>query len=273
MEQARARGARGTIVRGPKRPVRPQLVGETIQLLRSRLASGEFKIGDKIPSEAALIQELGIGRTTLREAVRVLEHEGLLIVRQGAGTYLQSTRDEGILSSRLREARVLEVLEVRRALELEIARLAATRRSETALAAIEGALGRMRHGLADSDTASFLEADLEIYRVLAAATGNSILFDIHTSFSDALRLALTQIVGIPGVMHNCLGRHEQLYEAIEARDADLAEAITKAHLDRLAKLTKDVLGQARVGEANRSWGGDANRTSAAQFDFDGSEST
>jgi hypothetical protein len=55
-------------------------------------------------------------------------------------------------------------------------------------------------------------------------------------------------------MQNCLSRHEQLYEAIATRDADLAEAITKAHLERLAKLTRDVLGDVRVGEANRSAG-------------------
>ena len=240
------------IVRPRRRPVRPLLVGETIELLRSRLGSGEFKIGDRIPSEAALIQEFGIGRTTLREAVRVLEHEGLLIVRQGAGTYLRSVKDRGILSGRLRQARVLEVLEVRRALELEITRLAASRRSDAALAAIGRAVEGMRCGLGELDEISFLEADLEIYRVLAAATGNPLLIEIHAFFSDALRLALTQIVAIPGVMQNCLSRHEQLYEAISARDADLAEAITKAHLERLAKLTKDVLGDVRIGEANKS---------------------
>ena len=254
MDREDESGAGNMSVRPHRRPARPQLVGETIALLRSRLGSGEFKIGDRIPSEATLIQEFGIGRTTLREAVRVLEHEGLLVVRQGAGTYLRSVKDRGILSGRLRQARVLEVLEVRRALELEITRLAASRRSDAALAAIGRAIEGMRCGLRQLDKISFLEADLEIYRVLALATGNPILIEIHTFFSDSLRLALTQIVGIPGVMQNCLSRHEQLYEAISARDADLAEAITKAHLERLAKLTKDVLGDVRIGEANKSAG-------------------
>ena len=66
--------AENVIARPQRRPARPQLVGETIELLRSRLGSGEFKIGDRIPSETVLIEEFGIGRTTLREAVRVLEH-------------------------------------------------------------------------------------------------------------------------------------------------------------------------------------------------------
>jgi GntR family transcriptional regulator, transcriptional repressor for pyruvate dehydrogenase complex len=229
-------------------------VGETIELLRSRLGSGEFKIGDKIPSEATLIKEFGIGRTTLREAVRVLEHEGLLVVRQGAGTYLQAAKDRGILSGRLRQARVLEVLEVRRALELEITRLAASRRSDAAVEFIGRAVEGMRRSLKQSDKISFLEADLELFRILAAATGNPILVEIHTFFSDALRAALTQIVAIPGVMQTCLSRHEQLYEAVATRDADLAEAITKAHLERLARLTKEVLGEARVGEADKRAG-------------------
>jgi GntR family transcriptional regulator, transcriptional repressor for pyruvate dehydrogenase complex len=242
------------IVRPHRRPPRPQLVGETIELLRSRLGSGEFKIGDKIPSEATLIQDFGIGRTTLREAVRVLEHEGLLVVRQGAGTYLQAAKDRGILSGRLRQARVLEVLEVRRALELEITRLAASRRSDAALESIGRAVEGMRRSLKQSDKISFLEADLELFRILAAATGNPILIEIHTFFSDALRAALTQIVAIPGVMQTCLSRHEQLYEAVATRDADLAEAITKAHLERLARLTKEVLGGARVGETDKRAG-------------------
>src|SRR5271156_2070954 len=90
--------AGNVIARPQRRPARPQLVGETIELLRSRIGAGEFKIGDRIPSETTLIEEFGIGRTTLREAVRVLEHEGLLVVRQGAGTYLRSVKDRGILS-------------------------------------------------------------------------------------------------------------------------------------------------------------------------------
>lgn len=252
MSLADRTGAPGAVFRPIRRALRPQLVDETIQRLRSRLASGEFKVGDKIPPESVLIEQLGIGRTTLREAVRVLEHEGLLVVRQGSGTYLRSVEEAGILSVRLRQARVLEVLEVRRALELEITRLAAIYRTEAALAAIGEALDRMRRSFEAADESSFLDADMEIYRILAAETRNSILIEIHTSFSNALRLALTQVVAVPGVMQNCLGRHEQLYEAIFARDGDLAEAIARAHLERLTRLIKDLLGDARVDDADRA---------------------
>jgi GntR family transcriptional regulator, transcriptional repressor for pyruvate dehydrogenase complex len=234
-----------------RRPLRLQLVDEVIQRLKSRLASGEFKVGDKIPPESVLAADFGIGRTTLREAVRVLEHSGLLAVRQGSGTYLRSLTDTGNLTTRLRQARVLEVIEVRRALDIEMARLTATRRSEAALAAMRNALERMRKSKEVLDERSFLDADMEMSRLIAAATRNTILTEIHASFSEALRLALTQVVAIPGVMVNCLSRHEQLYEAILAQDEDLAGAIAKAHLEKLTKLVENLLGDARVGEADR----------------------
>jgi GntR family transcriptional repressor for pyruvate dehydrogenase complex len=243
----------GNARRRAAKPLRLQLVDEVIQRLKSRLLSGEFKIGEKLPTEAALAADFGIGRTTLREAVRVLEHSGLLVVRHGSGTYLRALTDTGGLSTRLRQGRVMEVLEVRRALEIEMARMAAAHRTESALAALRVCLNGMRLSLNRQDERSFLDADMEIYRILAAGTGNSLLVDIHNSFSEALRLALTQVVAIPGVMTNCLSRHEQLYDAISAKDADLAEAIAKSHLERLTRLVGDVLGDARVGEADRAF--------------------
>jgi DNA-binding FadR family transcriptional regulator len=240
---------------GPRRSFQPvrrsQLVNEVISQLRSRFASGEFQLGDKLPSEAVLIEELRVGRTTLREAIRVLEHDGLVEVRQGSGTFLRSTTDPEVLAVRLRQARVLEVMEVRRALELEVARMAAAYRTDGALAAIRDTLDRMRRSIDSGDKLAFLEADMEMYRILAGETRNSIMIEIHSSFAEALRLALTQVVGIPGVMLNCLGHHKQLLEAIVARDPGRAEEVVKSHLERVTRLIQDVLGDARVNDACR----------------------
>ena len=130
------------------RPVRrSQLVNEVIEQLRLRVSSGDLKVGDKIPSESVLVTELGVGRTTLREAVRVLEHAGLFEVRQGSGTYLRSVSNSESFAPRLRHARVLEVLDIRRALEIEITRMAAAYRTDAALVAMREALDRMRRGM------------------------------------------------------------------------------------------------------------------------------
>jgi DNA-binding FadR family transcriptional regulator len=231
---------------------RPQLVSEIISELRSRLAAGELKVGDKLPPENILVSELGVGRTTLREAVRVLEHAGLLTVRHGSGTYVRSTSDEGLLASRLRQGRVLEVFEVRRALEIEMMRIVAAYRTSPTLAAMRDTLDLMRKNVALDDERGFLDADMEMYRILAAATRNSIFMEIYASFAEALRLALTQVVAIPSVMQNCLESHERLYEAIAARDADRAEAIAKGHLDRVSRVIENVLGDALINDAVKS---------------------
>jgi DNA-binding FadR family transcriptional regulator len=249
MKQARTT----TAPRSSFSPVRrSQLVDEVIRQLRSRFASGEFKVDDRLPSESVLVRELGVGRTTLREAVRVLEHDGLVEVRQGSGTFLRSVTDAGMLATRLKQARVLEVLEVRRALELEMTRMAAAYRTDRALAAIRDTLDRMRQSMDSGDEQAFVEADMEMYRILAGETRNSIMIEIHASFSEALRLAVAQVVGIPGVMLNCYGRHKQLFEAIVARDPDRAEEIVKGHLERVMRLIHDVVGDARVTDAGRS---------------------
>lgn len=239
----------------PRRSFRPvrrsQLVDEVIEQLRSRIASGDFEVGDRLPPESVLVSELGVGRTTLREAVRVLEHAGLFEVRQGSGTYLRSVTDADSFAPRLRHARVLEVLDVRRALELEMTRMAAAYRTDAALVAMRDALDRMRRAMESGDERAFINAEMEIYRVIAAGTQNSIMIEIYALFSEALRLALTQIVAIQGVMPDCLSRHEQLFKAIAARDVDRAESVAKAHLERVTRLVQDVVGDARVTDAGR----------------------
>ena len=232
------------------RPLRrPPLVDEVIAQLKARLVSNEFNVGDKLPPESALVKELGVSRTTLREAMRVLEHIGLLTVRHGSGTYVRSKSSEGILSSRLRQARVLEVFEVRRALELEMTRIAATHRTASAAAAMRDSLEKMRRSFELHNEKAFLEADMEIYEILAAATQNSILMEIYSSFSEALRFAVTQVITIPGVMEGCLASHEKLFEAILAHDGDRAVDVAKRHLDRVTRLIEVVLSDARIDDA------------------------
>jgi DNA-binding FadR family transcriptional regulator len=233
------------------RPIkRLQLVDEVLEQLKSRIVSGEFEVGDKLPAETVLIEELGVGRTTLREAIRVLEHAGLLSVRHGSGTYVRSKDDEGLLTSRLRQARVLEVLEVRRALELEMIRMAAGHRSDSVVAGLRQALGRMQRSFKQQDERGFLEADIDVYRNLAAATRNSIFVEVYESFSDAVRLALTHVIAIPGTMQTCLATHRSLVDAISAHDPDGAVAIAREHLDGVTEMIRTILGDTRIDKVD-----------------------
>ncbi|HJX87217.1 MAG TPA: GntR family transcriptional regulator, partial [Gemmatimonadales bacterium] len=99
---------------------RASLVDQVIEQLKEQITSGVWKLNAKIPTETVLAEQLGVGRNTVREAVRALTHAGLLECRQGDGTYVRATNElSGVMLRRLRAAEQLEILEVRRALEIE----------------------------------------------------------------------------------------------------------------------------------------------------------
>src|SRR5688572_14543871 len=102
---------------------------------------GEWPVGTRIPTEPDLVAALGVGRNTVREAVRALVHAGVLERRQGSGTYVTSRHElTGVMTRRLEGAEVTDAIEVRRAFEVEAARLAAIRRTPSDLKALDKAL-------------------------------------------------------------------------------------------------------------------------------------
>jgi GntR family transcriptional repressor for pyruvate dehydrogenase complex len=210
-----------------------QLVDRVIEQVERAIASGEYSIGTKLPPEPELTRQLGIGRSTLREAVRVLAHNGVLEVRQGDGTYVRSLPADGEpLARRLRRATVSEVGEVRRALEIEIVRLAAERHREEDLEDIRSFLAIRRQALARKDTAAALDADIAFHYAVAWATHNEVLVDIYRIFAKSLRRALPTPSKRPDSEQSLTeALHLRLVEAIEGRDAVAAAAIASELLD------------------------------------------
>src|SRR4051794_35724970 len=120
-----------------------QLADQVMRHLRGQIASGKFAVGDRLPSEPQLMKQLGVGRTSIREAVRVLAHQGILEVRQGSGTFVRAASSSGNIVERLQNARVREVYQVRRALEVEAVRSAALARDPEDLATLRSLIDRL----------------------------------------------------------------------------------------------------------------------------------
>ena len=210
-----------------------QLTGQVIEHLQSAISAGEYAIGSKLPAEPILMKELGVGRSTLREAIRVLAHNGMLEVRQGDGTYVRALPShKEPLAQRLRRARIREVNEVRRTLELEIVRLAAKRREETDLACMRGFL-RMRHdALSGNDAAAALDADISFHCAVANAAGNEVLADLYRAFAFTMHEALAALwTADDGKGSQTADLHDKLLAAIETHDASQAVAAAIAMLD------------------------------------------
>ncbi|MFA1540168.1 FadR/GntR family transcriptional regulator [Actinomadura monticuli] len=214
---------------------RSSLVDQVIGQLRDEIVGGTWAVGGKIPPEPVLAETLGVGRNTVREAVRALTHAGLLESRQGDGTYVRATSElSGAVRRRLETAELVEILEVRRGLEVEAARLAATRRTEADIAAITAALARRDASWAAGEHAAFVEADLAFHTAVVDATHNRVLMDLYRDFSAVLRAG----IGAAGVLlEHADVPHGPIAAAVEAGDADAATRATHACLDQILAST------------------------------------
>lgn len=203
------------------------LVDHAIDQLRQSIASGEWPVGTRIPTEPALATALGVGRNTVREAVRALAHSGILEVRRGDGTYVRATSEISGALSRMCGSKLREVLQVRRCLEVEGARLAAAARTDDDLAELRELL-RRRDGLLDgAGRAAFSRADADLHFAVVRASHNAVLIELYRGLTEAV----TDSVVITSTMHDV--GHSELVDAIADRDADRAAQEAGNFLDEL----------------------------------------
>ncbi|MGW1260006.1 FadR/GntR family transcriptional regulator [Streptomyces sp. NPDC002513] len=213
-----------------KRVGRVSIVDTVINELRGELARGTWQVGDRIPPEDQLAATLGVSRLSIREAVRVLVHAGLLSTRQGDGTYVTAT-DEGQVALRRHfdRARTADILEVRRGLDIVAARLAATMRTDDDLAALRDALERRGSARRAGDVDAFTDADVDFHLRIAEASQNPLLSDLYRNLSDALWETVKA--------NQCMDDagddpfHSSLFDAVRAGDPAAATAAALAILD------------------------------------------
>ena len=146
------------------------LVETAIESLRQAIEKGHWAIGERLPVEAQLSESLGVSRNTVREAVRVLVHVGMLETRQGDGTYVRATKDAGETLRRINRAQLRDKLEVRIMLETEAAKLAAERRDAKDLERMTLALDE--RAKAGDDVERRIRHDHAFHTALVAASHN-----------------------------------------------------------------------------------------------------
>lgn len=224
-------------------PVRRQQLGEEIIARLRRLITDEgLQPGDRLPSEGDLSKSLGVGRSTIREAVKALCHLGVLESRQGAGTFVGTSAplEGNDFAEKLARARTFEAHETRFAVEVQNARLAALRRDEDDLAAMRAALQRCYQNAAAGDVEAFIEADMQFHTAVANATKNSVLISLYALLTKWLRPALHTISEL-GEFESATHVHHEILMGIEASDPDKAAQATETHLRRTAeRLTEAV---------------------------------
>ncbi|MEU9797228.1 FadR/GntR family transcriptional regulator [Streptomyces sparsogenes] len=198
------------------------LSAQLVDTLREQITSGAWPVGMRIPPEHELVKRLGVGRTTVREALGALVHLGLLEARKGDGTYVRTSSEmHSVLMRRANTSRWSDVLELRAVLEEYASGLAASRRTEDDLNRLRQLLDEAE-ATADSadsaDMAAIAEIDTRFHQAVVSASGNTLLTEVY----DVLSIAVTEQVGgtlwpsATAAEHSLL--HRRLVEAIAAQD-------------------------------------------------------
>lgn len=212
---------------------RHPLAAQAAEVLLERVRAGEWQLGHRLPGETTLAAQLGVGRSTLREAIRELAGKGVLESRQGAGVFVTALDVAEDWDTVLRRSDIVTVIEARIAIEAEGAALAARRRTPADLRAMLRALAA-RAESGDSVEA-LVDADTAFHRTIVAAAHNDILLELFNAFVPRSRHAMIDMLRIrpmrlPAADHDA---HEDLYTAIRARDPEAAATASRIHLTSL----------------------------------------
>lgn len=215
---------------------RPRLYEQVLDRLRSYVAEGGLGAGDRLPAERDLAQRLGVSRASVKQAIVVLEVQGLVEVRHGGGTYLVKGSLDVEPVERLveRKRRLPDVLEAREALETKLAELAAERRTDEDLAALRAALGHMAEEIAAGGHG--LEGDRRFHAAVTAAAHSGLLAEFMRSIAEQIAESRNESLRQPDRPKRSLAQHHAILEAIEAGRGKAAAAAMRRHVRTVAKV-------------------------------------
>ncbi|GHC72044.1 FadR/GntR family transcriptional regulator [Limoniibacter endophyticus] len=212
------------------------LVTRVSELLRQSIQAGDFKPGEKLPSEAKLTQAHGVSRTVVREAIAALRSEGLVEARQGAGVFvLEAPQPEILPFQNLdyeRISSVIELLELRTAVEVEAAALAALRRSpqqeERIIEAHREVMRRLENGGPTSD------ADFALHLAIADAANNPRFREFLSMIGSGVIPRAALQAGQDASSGNYIAKlheeHSEIIDAISLGDEEAARTAMRKHL-------------------------------------------
>ncbi|GLX10671.1 FCD domain-containing protein [Microbispora sp. NBRC 16548] len=207
---------------GTRQPMRRVgLIDQAAERFREEVVSGRWPVGERIPTEAALVSEFGIGRNTVREAVQSLVHAGLLRREQGRGTFVISSSElTGALERQLAGGTRRHYLELRLALDSAAASLAALNRSDADVELLRELRDRREASWSTDDPDLRASADLALHRAIVAATHNPLYVKLYSSMLDIFAAHMRDEKSEDeDAAHRY---HHELVEAIADGDADRA---------------------------------------------------
>lgn len=219
------------------RPVtRPRLYEQVVSQIHAWIADNGLQVGDRLPPERELATRLGVSRATVSQALVAMEVVGMVSVRHGDGVVLvEPAGSTKVVNALRRHAQQLpEIIDARDALEAKLAALAAMRRTEADLAAIDEALAFMERDIATGGRG--VEADERFHAAVTAAGHSGLLAKLMAEISDLIRETRIASLSQPDRPADSLRDHRKVAEAIRARDPEAAAQAMQEHVAKVSDL-------------------------------------
>lgn len=215
---------------------RPRLYEQVVQRLREHVRTAGLDVGDKLPAERELAERLAVSRASIKQAVLVLQVQGVVEVRHGGGTYLRQREvdSEPVEELVARRGRLPDVLDAREGLETKLAELAAERRTEDDLAEIEAALDEMRSLIEGGGLGA--DGDRRFHGAITTAAHSSLLAEFMRTIAGEIAESRQESLRQPDRPRKSLRQHERIAEAIREGDPRKAASAMRRHLRTVSRV-------------------------------------
>lgn len=218
-------------------PIKKNSLSDAVaEKLQQLITTGKFKVGDKLPSEPELMEYFCVGRSTIREAIRILSYSGILKVQQGIGTFVALQNGTSIpWYHRLQSAHGEEINEVRQLLELKIAEKAAIHRTSRQIICMRKHLRERYKAAIANDILKCIDADIAFHMAIADACNNEILCDLYKTIAARLKTFFQEIFDDTEQFLCKQELHEQLLQSIINKDVQIARECSAkiTHLEKI----------------------------------------
>lgn len=219
------------------------LTNQVVRAIKDLILRGEVTPGEYLPPQHVLAAQLGVGLSTIREAVKALSVLGLLEAYPGRGTLVlpdaqKILNSEAAMKASLGAIALEQVLEARLVLEAALTRMAAERASEDDVREIEACLAEMEAQAAADRDEGFARADVRFHLAVARASKNDVLAQTYYFIHSLLEQAIREADAIPGGKERALVNHRALLDGIRSRDTALAQRASERQIADVSEYTR-----------------------------------
>lgn len=211
------------------------IIDEVIKTIRNMISTGNYGVGDKLPAELKLCEQLGVGRSTIREAFRVLQATGLIELRTGKGAFVKDVQDTTFDTIKKwfveKESEVSELMEVRMAIEPVAVKLAIQRGTAKQLKQIKEIHEAFKKAVVSKDAIGLATLDESLHNAIIEASNNALLVKIGRVMADALIAYRTRSFAVTENVVHARDPHENIVNAIFRKDEKSAINAIQKHLE------------------------------------------